>query len=372
MTRKGYLLAFLGLLLAWLSCGLPPDQQADTGRQDDSKVLLGRYLFYDRRLSFNNTKSCSSCHNPEFAFTDGYHRSLGATADLHQRNAQPLFNLFRQHFFTAADSGITSLEEQMQNPFFSTRIVEMGVTGHETAILQRMASDTLYKRLFAAAFPETKGTIDFPSITKAIAGFLLTLRSESAPYDRYLAGDSNAIPVSARAGKQLFFSAKLSCAKCHGGTDLNTPAGASPATPLLYYHNTGLYNVGDSGGYPAYDQGLYGSTSRLEDRGKFRVPSLRNLAFTAPYWHDGSANTLGEVIDAYAAGGRNITYGMDKGDGRKHPQKAAMIKGFRISDTEKRQLIDFLLSLSDSGFINNPAYGNPFTTDETQVDGKQY
>ncbi|MBK8609939.1 MAG: hypothetical protein IPL84_08325 [Chitinophagaceae bacterium] len=108
---------------------------------DSAKIELGRFLFFDRRLSVNNTRSCGTCHNPQFAFTDGYKRSLGVYADLHQRNTQPLFNLAYLKYFTAADSTLQSSLQQMNNPLFNDHPAEMGVKGNEEKILQKIATD---------------------------------------------------------------------------------------------------------------------------------------------------------------------------------------------------------------------------------------
>ena len=127
-----------------------------------------------------------------------------------------------------------------------------------------------------------------------------------------------------------------------------------------------MYNLDGKGAFPEYDQGLYEHTKNKNDIGKFRVPTLRNLAFTAPYFHDGSAASLQEVIDHYASGGRKIVDGVYKGNGNTNPNKHPLINGFNISSKEKIDLIEFLLSLSDSNFIKNPIYQNPFGADETK------
>ena len=126
------------------------------------------------------------------------------------------------------------------------------------------------------------------------------------------------------------------------------------------YWNIGLYNVNDKGDYPPDDLGLFELTKKQEDMGRFRTPSLRNLGFTAPYFHDGSAETLSEVIDIYMRGGRNVTYGNFQGDGKLNPYKSKEIKTFSLSKTEKADLIDFLLCLNDSTLVSNPKYSNPF------------
>jgi cytochrome c peroxidase len=323
---------------------------------------LGRFLFFDRRLSVNNTRSCGSCHNPQFAFTDGYKRSLGAYADLHQRNTQPLFNLAYLKYFTAADSSLHSPLQQMNNPLFNIHPIEMGVKGNEETILKRIQKDKNYQKLFA----ETNKPISWINIKTAINDFIFTIQSNQSRYDIYLKGETKALNISEKRGMQLFFSAKLKCASCHGGFNFSTPTITNQKGDTIFYFNTGLYNIDGKGAYPAYDQGLFQQTKYSIDMGKFRVPTLRNLAYTAPYLHDGSAATLTEVIDMYAAGGRKIKEGIHAGNGMANPFKHTFIEGFAISEEDKINLISFLLSLSDSSFVNNKNYQNPFTEDETK------
>ena len=329
---------------------------------DSIQVELGRYLFFDRRLSVNNTRSCATCHNPQFAFTDGYKRSLGVFADLHQRNTQPLFNLTYLKYFTAADSTLHSAFQQMENPLFNDHPTEMGVKGNEEKILQKINADENYRQQFASI----NKAISWMNIKIAISSFINSLYSGSSPYDKFKKGDSTALSSSQKTGMQLFFSAELKCASCHGGFNFSASSLKDEKGDTLYYFNTGLYNIDGKGGYPIYDEGLYQITNNKTDKGKFRVPSLRNLAFTAPYFHDGSAASLTEVVDSYVNGGREIQQGIYKGDGSKNPYKHPLINGFSISETDKINLISFLQSLSDTGFINNPPYQNPFSGDETK------
>ena len=329
---------------------------------DSAKIQLGRFLFYDRRLSVNNTRSCGTCHNPAFAFTDGYKRSLGVYADLHQRNTQPLFNLAYLKYFTAADSTLHSPLQQMDNPLFNNHPAEMGVKGNEESIIQKIKADENYRQLFSSV----KTEISWAGIKICISLFINSLQSGNSPYDKFKKGDSTALTASQKKGMQLFFSAELKCASCHGGFNFSTPLITDEKRDTSFYFNTGLYNIDGKGAYPSYDEGLYQLTKNKADMGKFRVPSLRNLAFTAPYFHDGSAASLTEVINAYASGGRKINEGIYKGDGSKNPYKHPLIAGFSIIETDKINLISFLQSLSDLSFINNPAYQNPFTGDETK------
>jgi cytochrome c peroxidase len=334
---------------------------------EENIVKLGRYLFYDRRLSVNNTRSCGTCHNPQFAFTDGYKRSLGVFADLHQRNTQPLFNLSYLKYFTAADSSFRSPFQQMDNPLYNTHPREMGVKGNEQNILNRIKEDTLYAALFKSAFPNQKTTINWVKIKESITAFILTIVSDNSVYDKYKKGDSNILSTDQKNGMRLFFSTQLKCFNCHAGLNFSTPNIIDEKSDTIYYFNTGLYNIGNNGSYPAYDQGLFQFTKNKQDIGKYRVQTLRNLAFTAPYLHDGSAENLEQVIDIYAAGGRNVLMGHYKGDGRLHPEKNKLITGFPITLQQRKDLISFLLCLSDSAIINNPSIGNPFTSDETKA-----
>ena len=335
---------------------LIPDQSVK------NQIELGRYLFFDRRLSVNNTRSCGTCHNPQFAFTDGYKRSLGAYADLHQRNTQPIFNLALLKYLTAADSSIHSPLQQMENPLFNTHTIEMGAAGHEVEILERIKKDKNYSVLFANAGYQT----NWEHIKKAISQFEESITSLNSRYDKFLKGDTNALSLGEKNGKQLFFSANLKCATCHGGQNFSTPSIVETSGDTAFYFNIGLYNVDSRGAYPAYDQGLYEHTKNKTDIGKYRVPTLRNLAFTAPFFHDGSAASLQEVIENYASGGRNITDGIYKGNGSTNPNKHPFISGFNITQKDKINLIEFLLCLSDSNFIKNTTYQNPFEADETK------
>ena len=340
------------------ACKINSTQKEKTQNQ----IKLGRYLFFDRRLSVNNTRSCGTCHNPQFAFTDGYKRSLGAYADLHQRNTQPIFNLSFLKFLTAADSSIRTHLQQMENPLFNTHTIEMGAAGHEAEILAIIKNDKQYNTLFANAGYQS----DWEHIKKAISQFEESIISLNSPYDKYLQRHSNELSQSEKNGKQLFFSTNLKCATCHGGQNFSTSNMLEKNGDTTFYFNIGLYNLDGKGAFPEYDQGLYEHTKNKNDIGKFRVPTLRNLAFTAPYFHDGSAASLQEVIDHYASGGRKIVDGVYKGNGNTNPNKHPLINGFNISSKEKIDLIEFLLSLSDSNFIKNPIYQNPFGADETK------
>ncbi|MBL7729405.1 MAG: di-heme enzyme, partial [Dinghuibacter sp.] len=328
---------------------------------------LGRYLFFDRRLSFNQTKSCAGCHAPQFAFTDGYRRSFGATADMHQRNTQPLFNILFLERLTSANPSLIAPEQQMAIPLFNTKVIEMGLKGHETEVLNRFSKDARYRELFARAFPGREDAISVIHVISAIAAFSKTIISANSRYDDYAyRNKKNALSASELRGMQLFYSDSLGCGGCHSG--FNFSGGTGPASvpfPERLYFNTGLYNVDGKGAYPAYDEGLKEFSGNAADMGKIRVPTLRNLAFTGPYMHDGSVASLPEVIDIYARGGRLIDRGEHQGDGRTSPNKSARINGFHITPQQKSDLLNFLFSLTDSALLTRPQYQNPFAEDET-------
>ena len=331
-----------------------------------AKAALGRYLFYDRRLSVNQAKSCSSCHDPNFSFTDGYRRSIGALGDNVQHNAPPLINLIYNKYLTAADSSLHFPEQQIHNPMFHSKPVELGWDGNETLIMARVKRDSLYSQQLPRLFPGEADPFTVQNLQACISSFIKTILSFNTPYDRYIYNkDSTAMSAAQLRGMKLFFSDSLHCGTCHGGINFSTPALIDRKGNKDYYQNTGLYNTNDSGGYPANDRGLYEYTQQITDIGKYRIPTLRNLAFTAPYLHDGTAASLDEVVEMYEQGGRNINTGLNNGDGRKNANKSPLIQGFVLNTTEKKDLISFLLSLSDSAVCHKQAYSNPFGADET-------
>ncbi|MBP6432165.1 MAG: di-heme enzyme [Ferruginibacter sp.] len=353
------------LFFLFFSCTYNEDKKNETATSNNDSVLiqLGRYLFYDRRLSVNETKACATCHAQSFSFTDSYTRSIGALGDLHQRNAKPLINLLPNTYFTAADSSITSLEQQMNNPMFNQHPVEMGMMGNEETILAKFKKDNLYKKLFRAAFPTQSNPVSIANIKTAIAQFEKTIVSTNAPFDEYKRGDSTALTKEQLQGMNLFFSSTLKCGNCHGGDFFATPILKQADGKTDFYYNIGLYNLNDN--YPAYDQGLFEKTNNEHDKGKYKVPTLRNLAFTAPYFHDGSAATLEDVISVYQQGGRLTTTGIYKGDGKTNKYKSNLITGFSLTLQQQKSLISFLFSLSDSSVLTNSDYANPFKDDET-------
>ena len=345
-------------LLALFLFKKPNTTVAPNREQEEALIETGRYLFFDTRLSYNNTKSCGSCHDPKFAFTDGYRRSITANGDNVKHNAPSLVNIAFQNYFDWANPGVATLEKQHERPLFNEDPAELGAKGNETLILKRIKADTGYRKKFAEVFPGTKEPISFSTIISSIAAFVRTLRSSNSPYDKFIKGDTAAMSLSAKGGMALFFSQRLNCSSCHTAPFF-TLATITKNKDSIYL-NTGLYNVLNKNKYPEDDNGLETITKNPADNGKFKIPSLRNVVLTAPYMHDGSINTLEEVIDIYANGGRQIAAGPFAGDGRNNSLKDKRIKGLLLLPAERKQLLDFLFTLTDSTVLTNPAFQNPF------------
>lgn len=360
MGRKKWTIAGLAFLVILLSLFFINRNKRLGNEEGEREAMakLGRYLFFDNRLSFNRSKSCASCHDPRFAFTDEYRRSITASGDELKHNAPSLLNISLQNYFDWASPLTTTLEIQHQRPLFNEHPVEMGFKTNEQNILKTLKKDSLYQRLFFQAFPRSKDPFRAAHIISCLASFVRTLHSFRSPYDRYTDGDSAALTLPAKAGMALFFSASLNCSSCHPAP-LFTVAG-NTKNPDSIYFNTGLYNVSQFGRYPDGDNGLAAISGKASDDGKFKTPSLRNVAMTAPYMHDGSVNSLEEVLDIYARGGRNIIIGPAAGDGKDNPHKDHRITGFLLSSFQKNQLLSFLYSLSDSIALSDPAFQNPF------------
>jgi len=328
---------------------------------NDAKVELGRLLFYEKRLSKNGTLACAGCHKQKFAFSDRKRRAVGSTGSVHPRNAPGLANVAYFRALTWSAPMLNRLENQAINPLFAAEspvsIVELGVARMEDVVAKRLAADPLYPPLFEKAFGSPG--IDFVRIAKALEAFETTLISYQSPYDL------GTMSESAKRGETVFRSS--GCISCHSGPHFNEPAEKGDLFSL--FQNIGLYNINGKGDYPDYrlhgpaaakrTQGLFDVTAKPEDRGKFKIPSLRNVAVTAPYMHDGSVASLEEAIDLFDAGGRNVTSGPFRGDGREHPAKNGAIRPLALSLAQKKDLLSFLQALSDRCFITNPAFSDP-------------
>ena len=300
--------------------GLPPVPIPIHNPETAESVALGRKLFYEKKLSRDNTLACASCHNPRLAFTDGRKHSTGVGGKIGTRNAPTVINTayFPSLFW---DGRAASLEDQADKPIANP--IEMG-QGH-TVWVTKLDADPVYKAAFQKTFgagPETVG-----KVTKALAAFERTVISGNSPFDRYqFGGDKKALSPAAIRGLTIFTDPKRgNCTACH--TINQNFALFSDGK----FHNIG---VGVNGEGELTDLGRYNETKIESDKGAFKTPILRNVAETAPYMHDGSLKTLKSVVDFYAGGGNSNPY-LDK-----------EIKEIKLSGKERADLVEFLQSLT--------------------------
>lgn len=340
--------------------GLPAPVVPDDNPMNDAKVELGRWLFYDTRLSGNETMSCATCHIQALAFTDGRPRSIGSTQAIHPRGSMSLVNTAYASRLTWANPLLDRLEDQALTPLFGDNPVEMGLGGNEHRIAELIRDEPRYAVLASEAFPNDADPNSIVNGVRSIAAFVRTIVSFDSPYDRYMAGDGDALTDSAVRGMELFFSERVECFHCHGGfnfTDSSTHANTTIEN--VGFHNTGLYNLGEEGAYPADNTGLYDMTGERRDMGRFKAPTLRNIAVTAPYMHDGSVATLEDAILHYQRGGRLIAEGEFAGDGKLSPFKSEFVRGFELSAEERADLLAFLESLTDENVLTAERWSNP-------------
>jgi len=294
-------------------------------------VSLGKRLFYDRILSVDNTKACASCHMPQNGFSDSNKFSIGVSGNFGNRNSMPLINLawnFDDKYFW--DGRALGLEHQALEPV--TNPIELENPSWSD-VEDRLNNHPEYPNLFNQAFGTSTITKDL--VTKAIAQFERTLISGNSKFDKFLNGEAT-LTAQEQEGLNVFMDEERGdCFHCHG----------NPNNPLWtdnQFHNNGLDAT-------FTDLGLGAVTGNPNDNGKFRSPTLRNLAYTAPYMHDGRFLTLDDVIEHYSSGLQNSST-IDP------LMKKVEQGGVQLSEEDKNNLKAFLLSLSDPSFINNPAF----------------
>jgi cytochrome c peroxidase len=291
----------------------------DNNQLTRERVDLGKRLFYEPMLSRTGEIACSSCHKQEHAFADPRQFSEGVEGRLGDRNAPPLFNLaWNTSFFW--DGNAPTLEHQVIGPIVNPLEMDMKMTD----VVDRVAMDGSYVRQFEAAYgrkPDPEG------VTKAIASFMRTMVSGDSRHDRFVRGDRTALNEGEQRGRELFFSERAECFHCHVGFNLT---------------NNGFHNNGTR--LDDLDLGREKITERASDHGKFKVPSLRNVAVTAPYMHDGSLATLEDVVEHYSKGGQG------------HPNTDPTIHALDLTDGEKADLAAFLGTLTDGAFLSDPRF----------------
>ena len=308
----------------------PPLEISKENPITEEGVLLGRHLFWDTRLSGDNSISCANCHTPQNAFSDNNQYSIGINGDIGTRNSMVLQNLaWAKDFFW--DGRVLTLEEQILIPIMDS--TEMDETWSN--VMKKLKYDSKYNKMFYEAFGVKNP--DSTHAAKAIAQFLRTMISSNSKYDRVLNDPSVSFTTDESAGFDSFNSLTGGdCFHCHGGilgTDFS-------------YKNNGLdENPVDTG------RGLV--TGLANDYYKFKVPSIRNIEYSAPYMHDGRFQTLEQVIHFYSVGIHQNSPNLDP------LIEFSQQGGVGLGPTERIQLIAFLKTLSDSSFINNPKFSNP-------------
>ncbi|MCZ6655116.1 MAG: cytochrome-c peroxidase [Planctomycetota bacterium] len=275
------------------------------------KARLGKKLFGDRLLSRDGSLACKGCHQPRKAFTDGRARAVGVYGRQGPRSVPTLVNrTYGRAFFW--DGRTSTLEEQVLKPIESKR--EMDMTVQE--VVERLKRKRKYRRMFHEAFG---GEVNSGDLARALASYVRTIYSGDSPLDRYIYGKSNALSAQQRHGLRIF-RGKGNCTACHAG----------PTFTDEEFHNTGVaWRDGK-----LLDEGRFTVTGKPEDQGAFKTPTLREVARTAPYMHDGSLATLKDVIDFYDDGGR------------KNPYLDPEIRPRRLTKEEKTELLVFLKSLT--------------------------
>ena len=236
-----------------LPAGFPAPRLPADARLTAELTELGRYLFYDKRLSGNGTQACASCHVQARAFSDGLGTPSGSTGQVLRRNAMSLTNVAYGPTQTWANFHLDTLEQQALVPMFGDNPIELGITGSEELVLGRLRADPSYVSRFAAAFPDDADSMDFNHVVAAVAGFERRLISGQSRVDRYRQGDLAALSASEQRGQELFFTEALECQHCHGGFNFTIAVDhAGLATPATAFFNTGIYNVGGTGAWTSF------------------------------------------------------------------------------------------------------------------------
>jgi cytochrome c peroxidase len=335
----------VGLPVEMTRAAIPPDNP-----QTPEKISLGQKLFFDRRLSVDGTVSCSTCHDPAFAFTDRKRTSVGVKGGVGQRNAPTVLNaLYNKTQFW--DGRVNTLEEQAALPIVNS--VEMGHPNLDAAVAQ-IAAVAEYQQAFQRVFGRP---LNGPDLLRAIASYERTQLSFDSPFDHFIAGDKNAINDSAKRGWELFNN-QARCNKCHALTDTQRDV-----TNLIDndFHNIGILFVQHkvvplvrqseqlikSGDTAAIDRaaiqtdmsalGRFLITKQEKDIASFKTPNIRNVLVTGPYFHDGSQETLWDVVDHY-----------NKGAGLQNPYLDQDIQPLALTENDIDDLVAFMASLTSA------------------------
>ncbi len=311
-----WLIPVVGAVTVWATGLDRPFPELQGPEPSRAEIQLGRRLFLDPILSRDGSLSCASCHRPELAFSDGHAIAVGRAGEKLKRNTPSLYNVgYRKHLFW--DQREHSLEDQVLVPLLS----EHEMNAAPETLIAKLESDAEYRLLFQRAFPEQRGRISLQKLTRALAAFERSLISNHSRYDKYASGERDALTESEVNGLRLFRSLKTRCFECHPPPTFEIPVAAAI-------------------GIPSADEGVGAASGNAALNGFFAVPSLRNVALTAPYMHDGSLKSLEDVVRFYAEGG-----------GRRHdvsPERIDdKIRPFDITDGEIGDLAAFMRTLTD-------------------------
>ena len=289
-------------------------------------IELGHYLFFDKDLSYDHSISCSSCHHQEMAFSDGYKVSVNSKAESLTLNSPSLINVKDKIFFSWTDSSLHNLDKVLERSFHGINPVELGILNNEEEIIKQINEKyVLDINIFDSEL------ITWKIIRRSLVEYVEQLVARNSPYDEYVKDKSTILFTDKmKAGEKIFW--KHGCNKCHGGSDFNQ---SESGFNLAHFNNPNA----------KYDlsKGLFDHTNQAEDKYLFRIPSLRNLCYTGPYFHNGSARTLSEAIDFH-------TYWMTSSD---VPEKV-------LPEKEKTLLIHYLYSLCETDLKSNPLFQDPF------------
>jgi cytochrome c peroxidase len=352
------------LLLLFLATSVVAFQRSETKSHSSSKVELGRALFFDKRLSEDGTVSCATCHDPASAFTSGDAVAVGVRNQKGTRNAPTLLNSVsgKSYFW---DGRVATLDEQARQPLLNAN--EMGMKD-EAALVERVSVIEEYGKSFRRVFPREGITID--TIAKAIAAFERSLVSRNAPFDRFIAGDKNAISDLQKQGWELF-KGKAKCLDCH------THSAAAPFFTDAKFHNTGIRtkelafealsqraddikhltsNASTLAHDPQFsDLGRFLVTREAKDLGAFKTPTLRDIELTGPYMHNGSIRTLLDVLRFYNQGGL------------KNPMLDEKMTPLNLTEHEMNALVEFLHALTSDDVLRLVQSSKPQTRTPVNV-----
>jgi len=314
----------------------PPDPPDNPTTPE--KVELGKFLYFDPRLSGDGSTSCATCHDPSEAWGKNQVMSPAYPGNEHFRHSPTILNsAYNSLMFW--DGRVKTLEEQAKKPIISP--FEMNL--HYDLMIERLRAISKYREMFKKAFPNEKEPITLENTVKAIAAFERTIVCNDTPLDRYLRGESNALNKKQKLGLRLF-TGKAGCIQCHNGANLTDnkfhitgvpKSKAEDNTLTKITRNFAIRQFGFANPYQFNrDLGRFFITKNPKDKGAFKTPTLRNVALTPPYMHNGAFKTLREVVEFYNKGGGNV------------PNKDPLLKPLNLSEEEKSALIAFLKALT--------------------------